>query len=443
MTRFRRNMALCLTAVLTAGILLSGCAGKKEEPKPTTPAAPAAAAKPFEGVSIRFMASQHPWSDTIEKDLPAFEAKTGMKVSMEKIAENQLTDKLKVELTSGTGTVDVFMQRPLQEAKLFGKNGWYADLNTFVKDAKSTPADYDINDFFPGAMLTENVGGKLVGIPLITEQEILYYRKDLFAAAGLQVPKTLTELKAAAAKLTTADKTQFGIVMRGKGNPAVTQFSSFLYSQGGDFIKDGKFVIDSPEAISAFKIYGELLSKYGPPGELNMEWPQAAAVFAAGQAAMWVDANSLYLNVTAPDKTKIGDKVGYAQFPAGDKGSAPYSVTSWGLSVAASSKKQAAAWEFIKWATSKEMSLKTQAAGNPGARTSVWNDPNGTKAWPAEWVAAAKSSGAVGRAFDRPAVENVAKARDLIGEVITAAITGGNVEATAKAKIADLNALLQ
>jgi multiple sugar transport system substrate-binding protein len=443
MKPLNRSLALSLTALCTTGIVMAGCAGRQADTKPvTTTPGTNQAAKPYQGATVRFLAATHPWTDTIKKEIPAFEEQTGIKVNMEAIAENQLTDKLTVELTSGAGTVDVFMQRPLQEAKLFEKNGWYADLNTFVKDAKKTPADFDLTDFFKGTLEVENINGKLAGIPLVTEQEIVYYRKDLFQQKNIKVPTNMAELEDAAKKLNDPSNGFYGVVMRGQGNPAVTQFSSFLYSTGGDFIKDGKFQLDTPEALKALQTYGNLLGKYGPPGALNMSWPQAAGLFAQGKAAMWVDANSLFLNVTDPAKSTVGDKVGFAMFPAGDKGALPYSVTSWGISMAKSSKNQDAAWEFIKWVSSKEMTLKTQAAGNPSARTSVWNNPEGTKAWPADWVTVAKQSGAVGKPSDRPLVIGVGQARDLVGQIITAAINGKDLEATAKDRNAKLNALL-
>lgn len=443
MKRLHRPFATALTAALVAGLALTGCAGRQEEKPATAPAAAnEPAKKPFEGVTLRFLAAQHPWTETIKKEIPAFEEKTGMKVNMEILAEGNLTQKLTVELTAGTGTVDAFMQRPLQEAKQFEKNGWYADLNTYLKDSKKTPADYDFNDFFQGTREVETLNGKVVGIPLVTEQQIIYYRKDLFQQKNIKVPTNMAELEAAAKALNDPGNGFAGIVMRGQGNPAVTQFSSFLYSMGGDFLKDGKFAIDSPEAIKAFETYGNLLGKYGPPGVLNMHWMQASALFAQGKAGMWVDANSLYLNVADPAKSTVADKVGYALFPAGDKGALPYSITSWGLSIAKSSKQQDAAWEFIKWASSKEITLKTQAAGNPSARTSVWNNPESTKSWPAEWVDVAKKSGSIGKSTDRPLIINVGKARDIIGEVITAAINGKDLAATAKDRNVKLNELL-
>jgi len=437
MKRFQRTWALIMLVAILGSVALTGCGGTKEAPKGTSNSD-----KPYAGTTMRFLAANHPWTETLKTMIPDFEAKTGIKVQMESITENQLTQKLTVELTSGAGTVDVFMQRPLQEAKLFDKNGWYTDLTTYMNDAKKTPAEYGASDYFQGPMQTETVNGHLTGVPIVTEQEIVYYRKDLFQAANLKAPKTIADLEAAAKKLNNPDKGIYGIVMRGKGNPAVTQFSSFLYSEGGNFIENGKFVLDSPAATKAVTEYGNLLKNYGPPGVLNMEWPQAAAIFAQGKAAMWVDANSLYKNVTAPDKSTIGDKVGFAMFPAGDKGALPYSVTSWGLSIAKSSKNQDAAWEFLKWATSKEVTTKIQSTGVPSARTSVWESDEGKKAWPADWVSVALESGKVGSPADRPLVINVGKARDLVGNIITAAITGKDVVAAAKTNNDALNQLL-
>lgn len=436
--RTPRLVAMVLSMALAAGAL-AGCGGSAPAQQGGTGGgqgqgqapAPAANAKPYAGTTLRFLAANHPWTETIKGLLPQFEEKTGIKVNLESIAENQLLQKLTVELTSGAGTVDVFMGRPLQEAKLFYKNGWYADLGAFVKDEKKTPKEYDFNDFFPSAVQAETVNGTLIGIPVVTEQHIIYYRKDLFEQKKIKVPTTMEELEAAAKALHDPDKGIYGIVMRGQGNPAVTQFSSFLYSFGGDWTKDGKAALDTPEAIKAFETYGRLLRNYGPPGVLNMSWPQAAALFAQGKAAMWLDANSLFLNVTDKEKSTVGDKVGFAMFPAGDKGAVPYTATAWGLHIAKSSKHPDAAWELVKFLTSKEVTLQTQAKGNPSARASVWDHPDGKKAWPPEWVEVAIKSSKVGRPYDRPLVVNVSKARDIIGEVITAAITGKDVKAAA------------
>ena len=399
---------------------------------------------PYAGTTLRVLGANHPWTDAIKPLLKEFEARTGMRVNLEAYGEDQLTQKLTTKFTAGGSDIDVFMQRPLQEARQYVQNKWYADLNAFVKDPSKTPADWNFRDFQSGAVGTEMVKGELTGIPIVVEHEVLYYRKDLLQQAGLAVPKTLDELKRAAEKLTDKSKGRFGFVARGQRSPAVTQFSSFLYGFGGDWFdqQTQKATLSTPEAIAALRFYGDLLRNFGPPGVLNMSWPQAVAVFAQGNAALYTDADSISTNILDPTKSTVADKTGVAPFPAGPKGAHMYSVTSWGLSIAAGSKKRDAAWEFVKWATSKDTTIRTQnAAVVPGARNSVWESPEGRAKFPTDWIAAAKAS-AKGKSYDRPLVVQVGKGRDIIGSAIVSAIEGHNVEAAARSANQQFQALL-
>lgn len=418
---WNRWMGASMAVVLTATLAACGST-EKTTPQASNeaPKATKAAAKPFEGKSITLVTANHPWGEAIKPLLPEFEAATGMKVKVESFFEDQLTQKLTVQFTSGSATPDVFMYRPLQEGKLFYKNGWVQPLDEFTKK----DASYDFADFSKSAVGTATVDGKLAGIPIITEQEILYYRKDLLQQAGIAVPKTIDELVAAAKKLHDPSKEMYGFVARGQRSPLVTQVSSFLYSEGADFTKGDKATINTPEAVKAFTTYGTLLKDFAPPGVLNMSWPQAFAAFAQGKVAFLTDANSLYKNLTDPEKSKVSNQVGFAMFPSGKAGSKPYSITSWGLAMNAKAANKDAAWEFIKWATSKEIVLKTQEKGNPGARASVWDKPEGTTGFPSELVPIIKESAKAGVDHDRPTVISVGEARDAVGEIVQKVMSG-------------------
>ncbi|MCL6593599.1 MAG: extracellular solute-binding protein, partial [Alicyclobacillus sp.] len=348
MFHWRGLAGTALSAVLAAG-LVAGCGGAANNAAPgNAPANTGAAggAKPFAGKTLNIVLANHPWADAIQKLLPDFEQQTGMKVQVTSYFETQLSDKLSVSFTAGSTTPDVFMYRPLQEGKQFFKNGWIQPLNNYVNQDTS----WNWNDFTNVSRGTVTFNGQVTGVPIVTEEEVLYYRKDLFQKAGLQPPKTIDELVADAKKLNDPQHGVYGFVARGKRADAVTQESSFLYSYGGDWTKDGKAAVNTPEAIQAFTTYGTLLKDYGPPGVLNMSWPQAAAIFAQGKAAMFTDASSIYQNVADPSKSTVANQVGYAAFPAGPAGSKPYSVTSWGLAINAKSQLKDAAWAFTQWA---------------------------------------------------------------------------------------------
>ncbi len=381
--------------------------------------------------TLRVTLANHVWTDTIKSKLPEFEAATGLTVELSQYGEDQLSDQYNVKLNAGTDEIDVMMYRPLQEGKLFAKNGYLADLSDNVE----SNADWNWSDFQSGPVESTTYDGNVVGVPIITEQEVLYYRKDLLAKAGLEVPTTMDELEAAAKAIKEQNPGVAGFVARTGKSAAVTQFSSFLYSFGGDFIdEDGNSAIASSEAKEAYAFYGGLIRDYGPENvSTDMSWPEAMAIFTQGQAGLYTEADSLYKNATDPETSKVSDTVGFAPMPAGPGGSAAYNVPSWALGVNAESAYTDEAWSFIEWATSADLTLEVQQDGVPGARQSVWEDPEGTSTYPADLAAAIATSTKNGVGHDRPLVIKVPEAREIVGDPIVIAITGGDSDAAADA----------
>ena len=410
--------AIAAAAFVATGALTSCSSGG-------TPAADAGSK------TIRVTLANHVWTDTIKSKLPEFEKATGLKVELSQYGEDQLSAQYNVKLNAGTNEIDVMMYRPLQEGKLFAKNGYLADLSTDVKTNK----EWGWEDFQAGPVGTTTYKDKVVGVPIITEQEVLYYRKDLLAKAGLQVPKTMDELQAAAKAIKSQNPGVAGFVARTGKSPAVTQFSSFLYSFGGDFIDaSGKSGVASDAAKKAYAFYGGLIHNYGPANvSTDMSWPEAMAIFTQGKAGLYTEADSLYKNATDKVKSKVADTVGFAPMPSGAAGSKAYNVPSWALGVNDASANKSNAWKFIEWATSKTMTLAIQQAGVPGARTSVWSDPAGIATYPADLAAAIAVSTKNGVGHDRPLVIKVPESRDIVGDPIVVAITGGDSNAAADA----------
>jgi len=393
----------------------------------------------FAGTELRLIFANHPWNNAIQQLLPQFEAASGITLRVESYFEDQLSQRLQIGLTSGTTQADAFMFRPLQEGKLFASNGWVEDLSEYV----TRDAEWNWEDFQTATRSTVTFDDFLYGIPIVTEREMLYYRADIFEENGLEPPATLEELEAIAAQLNNPDEEFYGVVIRGRRSPAVTQFSSFLYSFGGDWIVDGQSGLDSPEALEAYTYYGNLLRNYGPPGTVNMSWPEALAIFQQGKAAMWIDADVFYANVIDSTQSVVADSVGFAPFPEGPAGANQYNVTSWALGMNAGSPNKDAAWEFIKWATSAPVVLELQQRGTPGARQSVWDSPEGLSGFPADYAEVVQLQSARGVGYDRPTVIRVGEARDIVGAPIVTAIEGGDVEAAVREAHEAFNAFLE
>jgi multiple sugar transport system substrate-binding protein len=384
---------------------------------------------------IRVLLANHPYGELLKSAIPEFEAATGIKVNAESLQESQLTQKLTTEFATNSSSVDVFMTRPLQEGKMFYKNGWYEPL-----------VSYDFADYPKNVMSVSTFGSKSYIVPLVTEWQVLYYRKDLLSAAGVKVPTNFTELEAVAKKLNS--EAVAGFASRGKGAAAVTQLSSYVYNYGGRYLDKGVAVFDSKPAVDAVRFYGMMLASYGPKGVTSMSWENLMPLFQAGKVAMWTDASVFYGQIIDPAKTQLGaDKVGIANFPAGPKANSPFIVSSWGMSVAKQSKKKDLALRFLDWATSKELATKAMLANITMARSSVWEDKAVLAKVNPGLVETRAYAAKNGYPLDRPYMSAVGEARDLIGELVIESInTKGaspKLDAMAKDRVNRVNELLQ
>jgi multiple sugar transport system substrate-binding protein len=288
--------------------------------------------------------------------------------------------------------------------------------------------------------------GKPYVVPLVTEWQVLYYRKDLLQKAGIKVPTNFTELEAAARALNTDGVAGFG--SRGAGAAAVTQLSSYVYNYGGRYLDNNVAVFDKPEAVEAIKYYGRLLGSYGPQGVTSMSWEALMPVFQAGKLAMWTDASVFYGQIIDPTKTQIpADDVGVARLPQGPKADSPFIVVSWAMGVSSKSKAPDGAMKFLTWSTSKDLAAKGMAANITMARNSVWNDPAVKAATNPGLIETREHASKNGYPYDRPFMSSVGKARDLIGEVIIESINtrgaSGRLQSMATERAAAVNDLLK
>lgn len=427
-------------------LLLAACgqpAGGGGGAAPTTAAKPAAGSpaagaagggfdwKKYSGTQIRLLANAHPWTDSIKPKLGEFEQLTGIKVVEEDLPETQFREKLTTELSQGTGSVDVMMSAPNQEGLKYEKAGWYQPLSDYVNNPALTSPDYDFKDFAPSTIQIETVNSKLIGIPIQLESTILFYRKDLFEQKGLKPPATTDDLLSASKALHDPDKGVFGIGLRGKGAAATSQFATFLYNYGADWLdQSGNPAFASAQGLQAFQFYGDLARQYGPPGSANNSWPELVALFQQGKLAMFSDASVFKVNVEDKEKSQVSGKVGYAVMPKGPVTLDPASYV-WGISIPASSKKKEAAWFFIQWATNKPNNLDLLKKGVPVARTSPWKDPSYTSTSNKEFDETQQKSVELSKRSYNPTIIPVQEFRDAVGTVIVTAIQGGDFKGQA------------
>jgi multiple sugar transport system substrate-binding protein len=235
----------------------------------------------------------------------------------------------------------------------------------------------------PRNLVTPTSDGKAYDIPAVTESMGLYYRKDLFEAAGLQPPTTWDEWLFAAQTLTqdtNADGTPdvYGMSIIGGMPDNYYPFSNILWANGAEFFDaDNNVAIDSPEAIEALDFWGKL-AQYCPPGMTNTLTNDVGLLFAQGQSAMvvWPGRIMTLIDRYNPD---LKDKIGFVAIPQGPSGTTPViKATINDFVVFSNTKYPDIAKKFIQFYLSDEQYQLFLTASVPGhmlpVRTSWQNN---------------------------------------------------------------------
>lgn len=398
-----------------------------------------AADKPFAGEKITVVTTGSGPVYAAEKHLKEFEEMTGIEVILEQYEFQETINKIGINAAAGGSDIDVICYRPIQETLTWYNNGYFAPLNDYIAAAG---AEYDYEDFSPAAREVTTVDGTIVGIPYLTEGEILWMNTALFEKYGQKAPTNLDELLACAQAMYDPANNVYGISVRGEGNGAVTQFSGFLYAFGGDFFDENlNATMNTPEALAALEYYAELV-KCGPEGSDVATMNNSLDWFLNGITAMRVDAYTHQASIGDPERSLVTETLDYAPLPAGDAGCTPYNIVAWAWGISATSNHKDAAWEFIEWISSKEMDVLGQLESGSSARVSTWQDERCATYADEKFMEAVATISAVGKPYDRPFCANASEVRALVGKMIDAANAGQRGDEL-KATVEDLNAQMQ
>jgi multiple sugar transport system substrate-binding protein len=336
-----------------------------------------AQAKP---AKLVYVGDNGPWHACLVNEVaPAFEQMTGIKIDFTLLPIDALVARLKSELSSGEGSIDVVQW----DASMAG---WVArhmqDHAKLLRDAATKHPDFDWDDFLPAVQNMATYDGKLAGIPYRVTTGVLFYQKPLLMQAGLTPPTNFAELLAAAQATTRQGApNRFGLGFMARQGPAMLgSFTPFLRSAGGHYYdpKTGEIFVDRKEAVLALEYYGELMTKYHVVNPASLTW-EFDGIIAGGQAdqfAMTVTLAPYGEAMNNPKVSKTGDHWAWSKMPGKDdmSQSATY-LAGWMLGVPEKAKNTEWAFEFIQMATSKRWMLRSIDLGNAPPRVSVLEDP--------------------------------------------------------------------
>ncbi|MFE7843738.1 ABC transporter substrate-binding protein [Microbacterium sp. NPDC057407] len=265
-----RSTAVTLAAIGATALVLSGCsAGGGDDGGDSD--------------SITFWVQEDlPDRVAATEDIVAgFEESSGIDVEVVSVAEDQFAQLITSSAAAGDlpdviGGISLPQVRTLSANELIDTDAVGAvidalDSSTFSEKALELTAD----------------GDTPLAVPSESWLQMLFYRTDLFEAAGLDAPDTYDKVLEAAEALNSGDMA--GFVGATAPGDAFTEQTFEQVALGNDcqlVNEEGEIELDSSACVESFQFYGDLISNYSVPGAQDVDTTRAT--YFAGDAAMFI-----------------------------------------------------------------------------------------------------------------------------------------------------------
>jgi len=315
------SLLLALVMVLS----LAACGAKAEAPAAEAPKADAPAAEApkaeapaaAEKVEVNMIAAQYGnetadwWADFVAKFNAANE---NINLVVDVVSWNDIYTVVNTRIANGQApdllNIDVFADYQA-DGLLLPAEDW-CSAETYAK-------------FFPSFLAESVVDDVVWAVPDLASARALYYNADILEAAGVAVPTTWEELKAAAAAIKAYDAEIYpwGVDMTTDEGQAC--FAYYAWNNGGGFVDaDGNWTLNSAENVEAVEFIVSMvkdgLTNTDPTTETRYDLQD---MFAAGKVAMMIGPNQ----ISKYCEQNGGINYGIASLPTnGDKAGASVGV---------------------------------------------------------------------------------------------------------------------
>ncbi len=267
-----RATAIAMTAMVSvAALALSGCTTSGETDN----------GEGGEGITFWVQEDLPDRVAATQEIVDAFTADSGIEVELVSVAEDQFSQLITAAAAAGDlpdviGGISLPQVRTLSANELVDTEAVGGvvdalDRSTFSEKALELTADGDTQ----------------LAVPSESWTQMLYYRTDLFEAAGLEAPDSYDAILEAAQTLDSEDVA--GFVGATAPGDAFTEQTFEHLALGNDcqLVNDeGEIELDSDACVAAFEFYGDLVTNYSVPGAQDVDTTRAT--YFAGDAAMFI-----------------------------------------------------------------------------------------------------------------------------------------------------------
>ena len=289
-------MKKILAALLAVCMVLSLAACGSKDPTPPansgTPSTPSGSSTPApsgsgDKIEINVVAAQYGqntnnwWADFQDEFNAAYE---NINLTVEVISWNDISTVVNTRVSNN--------QAPdILNIDLFA---------AYQADGLLLPAEQYVSDetyakLYPAFLEQSVVDGTVWAIPDLASARALYYNEDILTAAGVEVPTTWEELKAACEAIKAYDSSIYpwGIDMTTDEGQAA--FAYYIWNNGGDFTDaEGNWTLNSDKNVEAIEYAIDLVnSGYTNTDPANETRYALQDMLGAGKLAMMIGPNSI------------------------------------------------------------------------------------------------------------------------------------------------------
>lgn len=320
--------------------------------------------RPYEGQTVNVLAVKSSQFEAHEARLAAFEEATGIDVVYDYVPFPNMKEALTTEMVAGGGDFDIVSIM----------DQWVPSLQLLVQPIGEEVAakGVDLADFPKAHMRHGMLGDDLVGLPVRGHVQLMFYRKDLFEAAGVAAPQTWDDMVTAAKAIQDSSDAAGVALPYGKlSGQNLMVWTNLLWGNGGDlFDADGAPIFNSDAGVAATETYVGYLQneEIVPPGSAVFVEQDAVNSFKQGNSAMlpvwwWVRSQ-----LTDPEQSQLTEEqVGFTSLPSVAGADRTTYTNTWIFGVTDGSEEKGAAVEFLSWLT------------DPGLEREVLLDPELTE----------------------------------------------------------------
>ena len=328
-------------------------------------------------------------------------------------AANDQLAQLVANLQAKSDLYDVIDMDVIWTAE-FASNGWIIPL---------PESQFPLGDFLKPAVDTAMYQGRLYAVPDYSNADLLYYRKDILAKAGLQPPRTWAQLQQVA-KTVAPRYGLYGYAGTFAPYEGLTvNFATAVQSAGGSILspEGTKVTVDSARALAGLQfLVNGFKQGWIPRVTLSYEEQSSQDAFAAGKFLFLDNWPDVYAALSVPGpRNKVYGKFGVAALPGPD-GMGSSALGGANLAISAYSQHQRTALEFITYMTNLDNERQMLEQGSfPPVWTKLYTDKSLVRRYPYLPVL----EQAINSARPRPAITNYDQASLAISSAVYQALT--------------------